>query len=340
MERSVGGPIRLRSFISFKAAQGVAVRVQCKTRSIGTRYVGLRLIAAAISCFLIFCIGGVAATAQAVVRRIDPSLTGPAIEMVRGNHLAVYDTSVPSRHLLLLFLVGTRSNPESSLALDTAFATWGFHAISLDYENGVLAASCGHSTDSACFDHYRETIVTGAAGSDKIAVTPENSILNRVEKLLGYLAQTDPGGGWGEFVRDHHPRWDRIIVAGHSQGSGHAAYLGKMFRVNRVLMFSGPQDYLDDFHRPAPWQFRGSATPAGQYFAFLNKHDPFNVEHQIANCAALMNLESPQPLPVASTEQIKGYHQILVNDVQTAPHNSTLLPQFEYVWKYMATAEQ
>lgn len=315
----------MRSAISFRAAQA--------------RQPGHWWVAAVLSCLLVLYIGDVAATAQVVVRRVDPSLTDPAVEVVRGQHLALYDTSVPSRHLVLLFLAGTRSKPESSLELDMAFASWGFHAISLDYENGVLAASCGHSTDSTCFDRYRETIVTGAPGSDKIAVAPENSILNRVQKLLDYLARTDPAGGWGEFVSDHHPRWDRILVAGHSQGSGHAAYLGKMFRVNRVLMFSGPQDYLDEFHRPAPWQLRDSATPAGRYFAFLSEHDPFNVGHQIANCAALMKLEPPEPVSVTVGGKIDGYHQILVNDVQTAPHGATLLSQFEYVWKYMATAE-
>ena len=299
---------------------------------------GQRCLATVLLCFA--WLGLVeAARAQVVIRRVDPSSTDASIERVRGQHLAVYDTSVPSRHLLLIFLVGTRANPESGLTLDTAFGSWGFHAISLDYENGALAASCSPSPDSTCFDHYRETIVTGAPGSDKISVTPANSILNRVDKLLGYLVRTDPGGGWGEFVSGDHPRWDRVVVAGHSQGSGHAAYLGKMFRVNRVLMFSGPQDYLDEFHKPAPWQFRDSATPPGRFFAFLNEHDPFHVEHQIANCGALMKLESPQPITVTAGGEITGYHQILVNDVLKDPHNSTLLPQFEFVWRYMATAE-
>jgi hypothetical protein len=289
----------------------------------------------------VLCAAAFTGSAQVVIQRIDPAVTDPAIEMVRGPHLALYDPQVPSRHRLLLFIGGTRSTPESSLKLDTAFTSWGFHAISLDYEDGVVAVSCAHSQDSTCFDHYRETIITGKGKSDKISVTPANSILNRVEKLLNYLVQHDPDSGWKEFVEDGHPRWSRIVVAGHSQGSGHAAYIAKMFRVDRALIFSGPQDYLADLHEPAPWQSRASATPVDRYFAFLSENDTFHVERQIANCAALMKLDPPKPEHVTPGGPITGHPQILVNDFPKAAraHGSTLLPQYQNVWKYMATVK-
>ncbi len=284
--------------------------------------------------------------AQTTVLRIDPHQTDAAIRMVRGPHIALYDhqatQATPPR--LLLFLAGTRARTESSLGLDTAFSHWGFHAISLDYENNVVAVSCAHSADISCFDRYRQTIIRGAAGSEKIQVDAANSILNRFEKLLVYLVKHDPTGGWDDFVANGKPIWSRIVVAGHSQGSGHAAYLGKMFAVDRVLMFSGPQDYLDDLHEPAPWQSRPSATPASRIFAFLNLKDEFNEQHQIANCSVLMNLSSEQAKQetamVAPGETIQGSPRILVNDIATKDHhNSTLLPEFENVWKYMATAD-
>jgi hypothetical protein len=281
------------------------------------------------------CIGLHAATR---ILRVLPSQTDAAIETVHGPHIAMYDPQSDSPHLLFLFLVGTGSKADSSLKIDSAFARWGYHAISLDYENNVLAASCAHSLDSATFGHYREAIVTGAPVSEKIEVNPANSILNRFQKLLVYLAKNDPNGGWGEFVHHGQPVWGRIIVAGHSQGSGHAAYIGKLFRVNRVLMFSGPQDYMDNLDRPAPWQARKSATPSSRFFAFLNLKDPFNVNHQIANCMLLMKMSRPDTLMVKPGEAIEGEHHILINDFPTGYHGSTLLPQYENVWKYMATA--
>lgn len=270
------------------------------------------------------------------VLRIDPQQTDAAIEEVRGPHLAIYDPQVSPVHRLLVFLPGTNAKAEGSVAIDSAFAHWGYHAVSLDYENSVLTVACAHSQDTACFDHYREAIVTGAPESEKIRVSVANSILNRLQELLLYLAKTDPAGGWDEFVEAGRPAWNRIVIAGHSQGSGHAAYIGKAFGVDKVLMFSGPQDYLDDLHEPAPWQFELSATPLSRYFAFLNEYDPYDVQHQIANCAALMGVDKPKTLMVEPGQEIRGSYQILINSQTEGPHGSTLLPKYENVWKYMA----
>lgn len=277
--------------------------------------------------------------AQVTILRVDPQQTDPAIAQVEGPHLALYDPHSASNHLLFVFLPGTKSKPESSLAIDSAFTRWGYHAISLDYENGVLTVACAHSADSACFDHYREAIITGAPVSDKIAVDSANSILNRLEKLLAYLAKQDPAGGWSEFVVNGHPVWSHIVIAGHSQGSGHAAYIGKLFSVDRVLIFSGPQDYLVDLDKPAPWQFRKSATPPSRLFAFLNQNDPYNVHHQIANCAALMGQTNPRTQLVEPNQQVQGDAHILINQETVGPHGTTLHPEFENVWKYMAAAK-
>lgn len=288
---------------------------------------------------LILLLGNGHLHAQVRVLRVDPHATDPAISMVHGPHIAVYEPQATPRHRLLLFIVGTRAKASSSLALDRDAAQWGFHAISIDYENNVVAVSCAHSLNTATFGNYRKAIITGAPVSEKIKVDPENSILNRFQKLLVYLVKHDPNGRWGQFLDNGHPVWSRIIVAGHSQGSGHAAYIGKMFRVDRVLMFSGPQDYMDNLDKPAPWQAGKSATPPSRFFAFLNLGDPFNVHHQIANCMMLMRTTNPKTLMVKPGEAIHGDYRILINNFPTNRHNSTLLPQFESVWKYMLTSK-
>lgn len=276
--------------------------------------------------------------AQVKALFVEPAQTDPAIETVHGPNLAVYDPQASPRHRLFLFIGGTGSKATNSLALDRIFAKWGYHAISIDYENNVMTASLAHSTNSTVFDRYRDAIITGAPVSDWIKVNPANSILNRVQKLLVYLATHDPNDGWDEFVKDGKPLWNRIIVAGHSQGSGHAAYLGKMFNVDRVLIFSGPQDYLDDLHQPAPWQSGLSATPPSRFFAFLSLNDPFNINHQEANCMVLMQLPKLKTLNVKPGEAIRGEYQILVNDFpKKRAHGSTISSQFTNVWDYMLT---
>ena len=295
-------------------------------------------LAGILSVFAILALGRVEAQDAVKVLRINPQQTDPAIEVVHGPHVALYDPQVKSSHRLLVFFSGTRGKAEGTLAIDKAFAKWGYHAIGLDYEDNVVAVTCAHSNDSACFDGYRDAIVTGDSVSNKISLNRANSILNRLQKLLLYLVQQDPDGGWGEFVADGKPDWSRIVVAGHSQGSGHAAYIGKLFQVDKVLMFSGPQDYLDDLNKPAPWLSRPSATPSSRYFAFLNKNDPFNVHHQIANCKALMKTKHPKTLMVKPGETIRGNYRILINDEHRNPHASTMFPEFENVWEFMATA--
>jgi hypothetical protein len=276
------------------------------------------------------------AHAEDKILRVDPNRTDAAIEVVHGPHLVLYDPAVPSNHRLLLYFVGTGVRAEEGLAIGRSFVRLGYHVIALDYENKVLAASCVHSSDISCFDTYRAAIVSGAPGSDRVHVDPANSILNRFEKVLAYLMKEDATGGWDEFFVAGKPAWSRVVLAGHSQGSGHAAYVAKLYEVDKVLMFSGPQDYLSDLDRPAPWESRPSATPPSRFYAFLNVNDPFNEQHQAASCEVLMRLGTVQPLMVEPGQVISGTHQILVTDADAKhAHNSTVSPQFENVWDYL-----
>lgn len=288
---------------------------------------------------MVLFLGSVRLYAEVKVLHVEPGQTDPAIETVHGPNIALYDPQATPCHRLFFFIVGTGGKATDSERMDRIFATWGYHAISIDYENNVIAVACAHGLDPTTFGRYRDAIVTGAPVSEKVKVDTANSILNRFQKLLVYLVKHDPEGGWDQFVKNGKPVWRRIIVAGHSQGSGHAAYIGQMFRVDRVFMFSGPQDYMDDLDKPAPWQARKSATPPSRFFAFLAMKDPFNLHHQVANCMVLMHLSKPETLAVKPGEVIHSDCQILVNDLPTkSPHGSTVLPEFENVWKYMVTA--
>ncbi|HWB93103.1 MAG TPA: hypothetical protein VG605_14670 [Puia sp.] len=212
----------------------------------------------------------------------------------------------------------------------------GFHVISLDYMNNVITTACSGSTDSSCFDDYRQEIVFGTPVSNKVEVDSVNSIVNRLSKLLVFLAKNDPSGNWNRFLQDNRPRWDRIVVAGHSQGAGHAAYLGKSFRLAGVLMFSGPQDYLQVFHAPAPWQFRKGLTPVSRYYAFLHLRDPFHYSYQAADVSAVINKPPTDTTMVYPGTPVTSTKHILVNNIETPnPHGSTLKEEFIPVWDYM-----
>ena len=70
--------------------------------------------------------------------------------------------------------------------------------------------------------------------------------------LLQHLAASAPADGWDAFLSSSGSSeavtWDNIILAGHRDGAGRAAYLGSTHPVDRVVLFGGPIDkrYFDE----------------------------------------------------------------------------------------------
>ncbi|MCB0663207.1 MAG: T9SS type A sorting domain-containing protein, partial [Saprospiraceae bacterium] len=65
-------------------------------------------------------------------------------------------------------------------------------------------------------------------------------------------------------------------------------YLAKIFEVDRVLMFAGPNDYSNLFAAPAPWLAAPSATPLKNYFGYLSQLDEIvDFSKQYQNLVAL-----------------------------------------------------
>lgn len=291
--------------------------------------------------FVLFTLLSAAVTAQIKFLSAHPDKLDPAIQEVHSPNIALYDTSVQPRNKLILMIQGTGGSATGMRPIDSVFATMGFHIISIDYKNNVISTICAHSKDSACSYNFRKEIITGKPLSGKTEVDKVNSILNRFRTFLQYLVKNDPEGDWNNYIKNGKPQWEQIIVAGHSQGSGHAAMLGKMFKVSRVLIFSGPQDYLEDLHIPSPWLSKKSTTPENRYYAFLNLKDPFHVKYQIVNCKKLMRHIHPDTLMVRPGVPIQGDHHILVNNIPTKnPHGSTLFTEFKNVWAYMLGVNQ
>lgn len=278
---------------------------------------------------------------QVKVVAVDPEITGEGIKRIHGNHIALYNPVKPDKHKLVFMITGTGSHATSALHMDSCIAELGFHAISIDYPNEMNSICCKNSQDSTCFNRFREEIVTGHPLSEMTSVDTINSIVNRFTQLLLYLKANDPEGKWDEYVQDGHPVWSRIILAGHSQGSGNASFLGKLVAADRVLLFAGPQDYLAGFGRPAGWlSHRGQTSPA-RYFSFLNSNDPFNISNQMANDMQLMGMQAADTLHVDINRSVSGSPRILITDRPAAngesAHNSVLDPAYIKVWEYMLT---
>src|SRR3989475_7975918 len=98
------------------------------------------------------------------------------------------------------------------------------------YPNSVsIATVCGGQPDpNTCYEKVHLEILDGVDRSPFVNVNQANSIVNRLTKLLQFLADSFPDQGWSRFLAGDEPKWSQIAISGHSQGGGQAAMVAKL----------------------------------------------------------------------------------------------------------------
>jgi hypothetical protein len=90
---------------------------------------------------------------------------------------------------------------------------------------------------------------------------------------LRYLADKYPLDGWEQYLTAGDvPRWSRILVAGHSQGGGHAALLGKYYSTAGVIMFAS-MDYSFMNDKAGQWIDKRGNTRIEKFLAVAHTLD-------------------------------------------------------------------
>lgn len=199
-----------------------------------------------------------------VLSKVNPCDTGSGIacEVTSGRYHWAYAPRDPDNRLAV-FLPGTGGSPEGYEKLAQALAGAGLHVIVLTYRNDTAAFGlCDGErlSDPDCFRKFRHEVTFGAGvadpagtarASDKVAVTRDDSAMNRLLHAVNWLAVNRVGEGWSQFqdpaawnatYSQYNLVWPSTSVGGHSQGSGVALYLGKFFALDGVAVISGPQD--------------------------------------------------------------------------------------------------
>ena len=206
---------------------------------------------------------------------IAPQTTDQAIDNWLDPHYAGVNLSVPAQNRLFLFLPGSYGKSKGQQLILHEALEMGYHVISLSYPNSwTVHELCRRSPDPDCHGQIRRTILQGLPLTDGVSISEANSIENRIVKLLRYLALNFASEGWSTFLKDAYPRWDQILVAGHSQGGGHAAMLAAYHEVARVVMLAAPTDFSKPLAATAPWITQPRATAADRYFGFSHRQDP------------------------------------------------------------------
>lgn len=194
-------------------------------------------------------------------------------------------TGTSARGMLVIFIGGSLSKPTDTLATPstnfiTTAASLGYHALDVAYSDHQVIgqacettsqtccadASCSslvHCAPNRCYPASRYAVALGACQTDASEavcnnLTPDAAILPRVVQMLDLLKQQDPIGGWDAFVdantalpAEQRLRWSKLVLAGHSQGGGHAAFIGSIFAAARVVQLSSTCDAVGS--TPASW---------------------------------------------------------------------------------------
>ena len=276
------------------------------------------------------------------------------------RNYAVQDSHVISRHAtihnnkLFLFFGGSFSSAKDYGLIGRVAASIGYDVVSLSYPNDVGVNPLGATADSLVFDKFRQEICFGTPLSNFVAVDTFNAIYTRTVKLVQYLATTYPTQNWQQHLTTNNTlNWNKIAVGGHSQGSGHSAYLAKFFPVERNVMFSGPNDFSVYYNKSARWLRQAGVTPAAKQFAFLHLQDeivPFSQQYEnVKGLGLLQTVDSLKTdytiapylnarclysnLPAAVSGQYHGSTVVAIYTPLNAG-NAVFLP----VWQYMLTA--
>jgi hypothetical protein len=114
--------------------------------------------------------------------------------------------------------------------------------------------------------------------------------------------------------------------------------------VDRVVMFSGPNDYSTFFNTPGNWLKQNGTTPVSKQFALIHTQDeivPFS--YQVANLKGLGLLPASQTPVLADnlTAPYSNAHLLSLNIPALSNHSSTIganskLPN---IWTYLFTTE-
>ena len=228
--------------------------------------------------FLSLCALGAATRAQDVDSplagreilqyQILPSDTDPGITRFNATNIVFFNRAAGPKAPLVVFLPGTGGAPKYTELLSRVVAYLGYNVIGLEYNSLPYGNQvCWKVSDPECLAKFREKRTFGTNVTDLIDDTPEESIRTRLVKLLQYLDSHHPEQGWSAYLQDGEPRWDRLVVSGLSQGAGMAAYIAKLKRVERVVLFSSPWDTVQATKQPSPWLYHESKTPMEHWFA-------------------------------------------------------------------------
>lgn len=253
---------------------------------------------------------------------IDPTTVDPAaVAYPESKHLLLLPAA-PTRDQLFLILPGTNNLGQGFETIGMLAARAGYRVVSLAYEsrthpNGTCAAVVGEQAILACREGVWTEKAYGTEATAEYAGDFANSISGRLLNLLRYLQQTRPSFGAEAYLQGNTLRWERVALAGFSQGSVIAGFIGKDQPLARLVLLAGG---CDDANRIlVPWCSAPRATPRTRTWAISHVDDMTNAD---ALVAAAFGLGAYVDISAGSPSYCSDSHALMSHESTDKPHLS------------------
>ncbi|MFO1184658.1 MAG: hypothetical protein U1E56_07715 [Bauldia sp.] len=270
--------------------------------------------------------------ADRTIYLVKQSAADPSVQVFNEPNYITFNGGAGPTADLLVFLGGPSSKPEAHATLLNVAAAGGYRVIGLQHnDTPATVAACASNPDLDCSAKFRQKRAFGDNVTTLVDNTPAQAIVPRLIKLLQYLDQKHPGEGWGGYLSGGEPNWGRIVLAGHSQGAGMAAFIAKQKAVARVVLFSGPWDFYASTRKSAQWLTEAGATPPDRWFATYHRRE--DTAAQIVQAYSALGIPEANLRPVNLDLQSGARPTPGLNQFHTSPvANTNYLPEWQFLF--------
>jgi hypothetical protein len=271
---------------------------------------------------------------------------------------------------LLVVLGGGNGGAKGPENIQRVAAQLGYHVIGLTYHAGHTNECEDNDLGDEqldCFGDFVHTNVTGkcpkpipSVGCEKstIADHPQDSLVNRLISVLKWARQYDgdhynEDHGWDRYLTFtngvYGVNWAEVHLAGGSNGSTHASYMGTLYQdIGRVALFVGPDDGDGgrEHRLPASYIRRIEGITNTRYYGLVHEKNkaPSDEEsdnrlYRVESNWVAFGMEGPdnppalwfEPEPSPVPLDLHGEHVLISRDVETRyweAHESTMRDQY------------
>ena len=195
-----------------------------------------------------------------------------------------------------MYLGGTGSTPAK---YNTAHAwllkstSFSYFPIALSYiwanyadaekNEHIRKSSSDADVQQANLEKYHRTVLFGGE-SDLVSVSPEQSVIGRLKTLIldfidkNYYPNLFRNAITKKDSGEIDLKYEKFVFSGHSQGASHVAYLSKYVKLNKAILFSGPQELLSSSSTTGTVSWLQGEFKTSSIYAFMHAEEEFTAD--------------------------------------------------------------